>query len=143
MILAPYWVSYPEMVRMVYGEPVIVTPEDGSFVPRLEEVEAAFGSLHEGAHRQQPEQPVRRGLPGVAHRGLVELCEKRGITLLMDDIYHRLVFDGVRPPSAYAFTDRDVDDVARHRRQRRLEALRHDRLPHRLGGRRRGRSSRR
>ena len=29
IILAPYWVSYPEMVKMVYGIPVIVTPEDG------------------------------------------------------------------------------------------------------------------
>jgi len=28
----------------------------------------------------------------------------------MDDIYHRLVFDGARAPSAYAFTDRDLDE---------------------------------
>src|SRR3972149_2198436 len=27
ILLAPYWVSYPEMVKMVYGVPVIVTPE--------------------------------------------------------------------------------------------------------------------
>src|SRR4030066_160981 len=33
IILAPHWVSYPEMVRMVYGVPVIVIPEDGSFTP--------------------------------------------------------------------------------------------------------------
>ncbi|HTR81368.1 MAG TPA: aminotransferase class I/II-fold pyridoxal phosphate-dependent enzyme, partial [Bacteroidota bacterium] len=37
IILAPYWVSYPEMVRMVYGVPVIVTPEDGGFYPRMED----------------------------------------------------------------------------------------------------------
>jgi aspartate aminotransferase len=42
--------------------------------------------------------------------GLVELCEERGVRLIMDDIYHRLVFDGVRPASAYAYTDRDVDE---------------------------------
>src|SRR5512136_3089890 len=35
MILAPYWVSYPEMVKMVYATPVIVTPEDGSCYPRM------------------------------------------------------------------------------------------------------------
>ena len=38
IILAPYWVSYPEMVKMVYGVPVIVTPEDGSFHLRMEEI---------------------------------------------------------------------------------------------------------
>ena len=44
VILAPYWVSYPEMVKMVYGVPVIVTPEDGSFHPRMEEIERAVSS---------------------------------------------------------------------------------------------------
>jgi aspartate aminotransferase len=34
ILLAPYWVSYPEMVRMLYGQPVVVTPEDGTFHPR-------------------------------------------------------------------------------------------------------------
>src|SRR3990172_11138040 len=38
IILAPYWVSYPEMVRMVYGVPVIVSAEDGGFYPRLEDI---------------------------------------------------------------------------------------------------------
>ena len=28
---APYWVSYPEMVKLAGGVPVVVTPEDGSF----------------------------------------------------------------------------------------------------------------
>ena len=34
IVLAPYWVSYPEMVKMVYGVPVIVKPKMASFVPR-------------------------------------------------------------------------------------------------------------
>src|SRR5512136_1416683 len=33
IVLAPYWVSYPEIVKMVQAVPVTVTPEDGSFVP--------------------------------------------------------------------------------------------------------------
>src|SRR3972149_3714130 len=39
IVLAPYWVSYPEMIRMVLGIPVIVTPEDGGFYPRLADIE--------------------------------------------------------------------------------------------------------
>ena len=39
IILAPYWVSYPEMVKMLYGIPIIVVPEDGTFVPRMKEIE--------------------------------------------------------------------------------------------------------
>src|SRR5689334_20607076 len=41
VVLAPYWVSYPEMIKMVYGKPVFVTPEDGNFQPRMDEIEQA------------------------------------------------------------------------------------------------------
>src|SRR5581483_3553040 len=44
IVLAPYWVSYPEMIKLVRGVPVIVTPEDGSFQPTLAEVEGAISS---------------------------------------------------------------------------------------------------
>ena len=33
IILAPYWVSYPEMVKMCYGDPGDRHPEDGTFIP--------------------------------------------------------------------------------------------------------------
>ncbi len=110
VILAPYWVSYPEMVRLVYANPVIVTPEDGSFVPQLEEVEAVFSGYTKALVVNSPNNPSGAVYPESLIRGLVELCEERGVRLVMDDIYHRLVFDGARPASAYAFTDRDVDD---------------------------------
>jgi aspartate aminotransferase len=35
---APYWVSYPEMVKMVYGVPVAVPPRPGELVPTAEDV---------------------------------------------------------------------------------------------------------
>ncbi len=60
ILLAPYWVSYPEMIRMVYGVPVVVTPEDGTFQPRLEDIERAVSALHQGDHPQQPEQSFGR-----------------------------------------------------------------------------------
>jgi aspartate aminotransferase len=40
---------------------------------------------------------------------LVAFCERKGIYLICDDIYHKLVFDGQRPPAAYAFTAKDVE----------------------------------
>jgi len=110
VILAPYWVSYPEMTKMVYGHPVIVTPEDGSFVPTLEEVEEAFSSYTKALVVNSPNNPSGAVYPDELIAGLVKLCEERGVHLIMDDIYHRLVFDGVRPPSAYSFTEKDVDE---------------------------------
>jgi aspartate aminotransferase len=110
VILAPYWVSYPEMVRMVYGQPVIVTPESGRFVPSFEEIEDSFSSNTKVLIVNSPNNPSGAVYPDELIGQIVELCERRGVYLIMDDIYNRLVFDGVRPASAYAHTDRDVDE---------------------------------
>ena len=110
VMLAPYWVSYPEMVRMVRGVPVVVVPEDGRFVPRIDEIEAAFSSYTKALIVNSPNNPTGAVFSPELVAAIVELCEERGVRLVMDDIYHRLVFDGVRAPSVYDYTDRDVDE---------------------------------
>ena len=111
MILAPYWVSYPEMVKMVYGVPVIVTPEDGSFQPADGRHRAGGEFVDQGDHHQQPEQPERHRLPAKSSsRQIVDFCERKKIYLIMDDIYHKLVFDGTVAPPAYRFTTKDLED---------------------------------
>ena len=42
---------------------------------------------------------------------LVEFCEKKDIYVIMDDIYHKLVFDGKKAPSAYKYTKKDVEST--------------------------------
>jgi aspartate aminotransferase len=41
ILLAPYWVSYPEMVKMCRAVPVVVRPADGSLTPSFEQVQRA------------------------------------------------------------------------------------------------------
>lgn len=110
ILLAPYWVSYPEMVRMVYGIPVIVTPEDGSFIPRFEEIERAISSYTKAIIVNSPNNPSGVMYSEEFIASIVDFCERRGIYLIMDDIYHKLVFDGHHAPSAYQFTTRDVEE---------------------------------
>lgn len=111
IVLAPYWVSYPEMIKMVYGVPVIVTPEDGTFHPRMKEIEQAFSSYTRAIIVNSPNNPS-----GIMYRPefiaeLVEFCEKKGIYLIMDDIYHKLVFDGKTAASAYRYTKKDIEST--------------------------------
>ena len=42
---------------------------------------------------------------------IVEYCERKGIYLIMDDIYQKLVFDDVSAPSAYQFTKVDTENT--------------------------------
>lgn len=111
IIFAPYWVSYPDMIKMVYGIPVVVTPEDGTFQPRMQEVEQAVSSYTKAMIVNSPNNPSGVTYSPEFIAELVEFCERKGIYLIMDDIYHKLVFDNTRPPSAYEFTDQDVENT--------------------------------
>jgi aspartate aminotransferase len=100
---APYWVSYPEMVRLVGGAPVAVTPEDGSFIPRLEDIERVVGSYTRMVIINSPNNPSGAVYPEPFIADVVDFCERRGLWLLMDDIYHRLIFDGRKPLNPYDY----------------------------------------
>jgi aspartate aminotransferase len=110
IILAPYWVSYPEMIKMIGAIPVIVTPEDGSFIPRYDEIERVLSSYTKAIIMNSPNNPSGMIYPQELVKSLVELCEAKGIFLICDDIYNRLVFDGKAAPPAYNYTQRDVEN---------------------------------
>jgi len=98
---APYWVSYPEMVKLAGGVPIPVVPEDGSFHPTVKEIEEVIGSYTKAIIINSPNNPS-----GVVYSDdfigqIVELCEKRDIWLIMDDTYNRLIFDGRAPTNCY------------------------------------------
>ena len=109
IVLAPYWVSYPEIVRMVNGIPVIVTPEDGSFHPRMEEIELAVSSYTKAIIVNSPNNPSGIMFSKDFIHEIVEFCEEKGIYLIMDDIYHKLVFDRQQPISPFQFTNKDIE----------------------------------
>jgi len=111
ILLAPYWVSYPEMIKMVYGIPVIVTPEDGSFVPRMKDIEQAVSSYTKAIIVNSPNNPSGIMYPESLIGGIVEFCERKGIYCIMDDIYHKLVFDGKTHVPAYKFTTKDIEST--------------------------------
>jgi aspartate aminotransferase len=110
IILAPYWVSYPEMVKMVYGVPMVVTPEDGSFYPRMEDIQEAISSYTKAIIVNTPNNPSGVVYPPEFIADIVEFCEEQDIYLIMDDIYHKLVFDGTVAVPGYRYTDRDIEN---------------------------------
>jgi aspartate aminotransferase len=89
---------------------VIVTPEDGGFRPRMAEIERAVTSSTKAIVCNSPNNPSGMMFDEAFVADLVAFCERKGIYLIMDDIYHKLVFDGRRAPSAYRFTDRDLEN---------------------------------
>jgi len=109
IILAPYWVSYPEIVKMLYGVPVIVTPEDGSFHPRMEDILRAVSPYTKAIIVNNPNNPSGIIYSKEFIGEIVEFCEKKGVYLILDDIYHKLVFDGKKPALAYSYSKTDLE----------------------------------
>ncbi|MEK6753867.1 MAG: aminotransferase class I/II-fold pyridoxal phosphate-dependent enzyme [Chloroflexota bacterium] len=110
IVIAPYWVSYPEMIKMCMGIPVIVTPEDGTFTPRFEDIERAVTSSTRAIIVNSPNNPSGEIYPPELIGKIVEFCERKGIYMICDDIYHKLTFDRNVAVPAYSFTKKDMDD---------------------------------
>lgn len=111
IVFSPYWVSYPEMVRMFNGVPVIVSPSDGSFHPKFTDVEKAVTNRTKAIIVNSPNNPSGAVFSDELISEIVDLCEKKDICLIMDDIYHKLVFDGREITPVYEFTKKDIEST--------------------------------
>jgi aspartate aminotransferase len=100
---APYWVSYPEMVKLAGGVPVPVVPEDGTFQPSVPDIADKVGSYTKAVILNSPNNPSGVMYPADFVAEMVEFCEKKNLWLIMDDLYNRLVFDGQKAPNPYEF----------------------------------------
>jgi len=101
---APYWVSYPEMVKIAGGVPVAVTALDGGFQPTVDEMAQAVGSYTKAIILNSPNNPSGVVYSDEFVAGVVDLCERRSLYLIMDDTYNRLIFDGRTPANCYRFS---------------------------------------
>lgn len=93
IIPAPYWVSYPEMVRLVGGVPVIVdTKEDDYFTIRPEALEAAITPRTKMLILNSPSNPTGQIVRPDVIETIGGIMEKKGIWCLSDEIYNHLIF---------------------------------------------------
>jgi aspartate aminotransferase len=98
IIPAPYWVSYPDMVLLAGGTPVIVEAGmESGYRISAEQLEAAITPNTKWLILNSPSNPTGAGY-GEAHmRALTDvLLRHPHVWVLADDIYEHLVFDGFR-----------------------------------------------
>lgn len=96
VIVAPYWVSYPEMVALTGGTPVFVEAkiEDG-FKLRPEALEAAITERTKWVMLNSPSNPSGAAYTREEMRALTDvLVRHEHVWVLTDDIYEHLLYDG-------------------------------------------------
>lgn len=95
VLVAPYWVSYPEMVRLAGGVPVVVetTAEDG-YVLRPEALEAAITERTRLVILNTPGNPTGAVYDRAAQEALAEVLRRHPqILVVSDEIYEYVVYD--------------------------------------------------
>jgi aspartate aminotransferase len=97
LIPSPFWVSYPEMVRLAGGTPVFVPSEEADgFRLRPAAVRARLTARSRVLIVNSPSNPTGAGLSRAELEELAALAGERDLFLLSDEIYEPLVYDGFR-----------------------------------------------
>ncbi len=111
VVPAPYWVTFPEIVKMTGARPVeIETPEKNGFVLDPDAVKAAVRSpATRGLLLNTPNNPTGAVIPQTALAEIVETCRKWGVFLLSDETYEYFVYEGRRHYSLAALA-RSADE---------------------------------
>lgn len=96
IIPAPYWVSYPDMVRLAGGTPVeIHCPESQGFKVTPQQLKAAITPRTKWVILNSPSNPTGAGYSALELQHLgAELLAHPHVYVLTDDMYEHLRYDG-------------------------------------------------
>jgi aspartate aminotransferase len=92
----PYWVTFPELVRLTGGIPVFVPPKRGSMKIGPEELERAITPRSKLLVLNSPNNPSGAVYSREELTAIGEVVRKHGLYVLSDEIYEQLVFGGAR-----------------------------------------------
>ena len=104
-LLAPFWVSYPDLVRVAGGEPVVVdaVPEQGFVHTGAQLAAAAAKSGARGVLLNYPNNPSGAVPTRAQILELVDAALARGMWILSDEIYASMIYGGVEHVSPASF----------------------------------------
>lgn len=111
IIPAPYWVSYPEQVRLAGAEPVIVsTSSEGGFRLTPDQLRAAITDKTKALILCSPSNPTGAAYTGDQLRALADVAKEHDFWIIVDEIYGELVYGD--------FEQRSIVEVAPELRDR-------------------------
>ena len=112
IIPSPYWLSYPEMVRLAGAEPVFVqTTQENSWKMTAEQFENAMTPRTKMVIINSPGNPTGSIYTRAELAAIAEVAAEEEILILSDEIYEKLTYDGAEhvsmasvSPEAYDLT---------------------------------------
>lgn len=106
IIPAPYWVSYPEMVKLAGGVPkTIFAGQDCGFKISPDQLRKAITPKTRMVIINSPSNPTGATYSSKELEALVEVALEAGIYIMSDEIYEHLIYDGVKHKSLASFSE--------------------------------------
>lgn len=106
IIPAPYWLTYPELVKLCEGKPVFVpTKAENQFKLTAQELENAITPKTKMLILNNPCNPTGAVYTEKEIRAIANVVERHGIYVLSDEIYEKLVYEGKPPFSIASVSD--------------------------------------
>ena len=110
IIPAPYWLSYPEMVRIVGGEPVFIqTREENNWKITPEDFENAMTPRTKMIIINSPGNPTGSIYTREELNAISEVAAEEDIYILSDEIYEKLTYDGAEHVSVASISPEAYD----------------------------------
>ena len=98
VIAAPYWVSYPDIVKYAGGTPVILeTKAHDNFVMRAAALEQLITSRTRMVIADSPSNPSGAVIPPAEYAKILAVCQRAGIWLLADECYSHFTYGEAKP----------------------------------------------
>ena len=112
IIPTPYWVSYSEMVKMTGATPVFLdTTEEQDFKLQIADLEAAITDKTKVLMLNTPSNPTGMVYSADELKAIGEVCLKHNLFVIIDEIYEKLVYDGVEHHSLAALMPELKDQI--------------------------------
>src|SRR5881296_2992769 len=105
IIPAPYWLSYPEMAKLAGATPVIIeTTDKTEFKVTPEQLRAAITPRTRLFVLNSPSNPTGSLYTRAEIKALGDICVEKGVLIMSDEIYEKLVYDGAEHASVASFS---------------------------------------
>jgi len=105
IIPAPYWLSYPEMVKLAGATPVILTTTDQTeFKVTPAQLRAAITPRTRLFVFNSPSNPTGSVYTPEEIKALGDICVEKGVLIMSDEIYEHLLYDGAVHKSVASFS---------------------------------------
>ena len=107
LIPAPYWVSYPDQVKLAKANPVVVpTREEDGFRLQARDLAAAITPNTKAIILNYPCNPTGATYTREQLEEIAEVCVREQIWVISDEIYEKLIYDGKRFVSIASLNDK-------------------------------------